>query len=538
MVYQTRAYYRNASTTPTRYQHKRNRFYTNKVDEVELYSGSSKSISFLHTIDDTNLWVANVGGAIQKSTDGGATVANTGSGNANWSSVCTLDNTNIYATIYSGVVKYSSDSGATWSDYTILSTLGNKYWVCMDMPTTNFWVLTQSDGNIVYTEDAGLNWFEVAIGGSWAYNGNYISGIRIDPANTNLAVMSTRTQVFLSTNGVLGAFVELPTYGNGMDAKSAYYETISLKVSPLDDDTIIAVAGENGEGEIYKSTDGGSSFELKVDTGSRLFDIETSDGVVWYTSGYQHRPYVSHDAGETWTTSEINQGNEIVHTAPITLPYEPNTRYFIPYSDSMVKVAPENFSFYTNYGFVYSGPIGISGWDDIIDTLADYDGYQNNNLYFAFGFNSTSTWKVYKNGNWKTIVTNNPSTGNWRYYNDTLNTSFAASPNTLDSALKSALTFTSNKMSYAEVTGISAPQWDQSGYTNGANINVLIGAKRYDNSSIFRDFDFVANFTQGIVTREKNDDYDISITTNHTSTITRKPAGVVNATIYYMEIQE
>lgn len=536
MVYQTRAYQRTAVNTATRHQYKRSRFYTNKEDEIELYSGSSKSVSYLHTIDDTNLWIATVGGAIQKSTDGGVTVANTGSGNQNWSAVCTVDNTNLLATVYGGLVYQSSNAGVNWSEYSILNGGGNKYWVSIDMPTTNFWVLTQSDGNIVYTEDGGQNWIEYFLGGSWTYNGNYVSGIRIDPLNTNLAVMSTRNLVYLSTNGVLGTFNQIDTYGNGMDPKGSYHETVTLKVSPLDDNVIISVAGELGEGEIYKSIDGGKTFDLIVDTGNRLFDVETADGVTWITSGYQHRPLISNDRGETWTVSEINRGNEVVFTAPIELPYQPNTRYFIPYNDSIVKVAPENYSFYTNYGFVYSSPIGVTGWDDIVDTLADYDGYQDNNLFFAFGFNSTSTWKVYKNGQWKTIVTNNPSTGNWRYYNNTFNTSFTASPNTLDAALKSAFTYETNKMSYTEITGLTATQWDQSGYTNGANVNVLIGAKRFDNFSIFRNFDFVANFTQGIVTREKAEDYDISITTNGVSTITRKPSGVVNATIYYMEI--
>lgn len=485
------------------------------------------NVCSIDTIDNRTIWVAGLSN-IWKSTDSGTNYSPVFTQAATRFSVATYDNTNLIAVMNPGGVRRSTDGAVTWTHLPFVT----SSWETVRMYSSNLWAFANTTGRVWYTHDAGANWFEynhVASGVMDATTPFY--NIDMDPdADTNTFYMATSRGLWKTTTGFNGTYSELGEFGNSqVDVNISVNDPGDLQVHPAGDDVfhMLLSAGTL----IYVSNNVWSTVGA-FGAGTRFGGIHTTDGVTYYLDPGANLAAAqrSTDGGMVFSPyRETVTGNrQPVGTTegPIPGTYMMAARaasYYPLYE------YPMGFTYRTNREFFVSTQIPTINWDRIMDTMLTRVQQSDDDVYLAFGFDSTNEFRIFKSGAWRTVVSN---TNNWNYYDGVLPNIYEQTyPNTFYQSLRDAFTLQTNVFTYTDVTGLTYADWPAA-----TNITILFSVAPGNGAEAVKAFSFVADFKQGAITRENDTDYDVIITSNHTTTVTRKEAGAVDAKIYYMEV--
>jgi len=181
----------------------------------------------------------------------------------------------------------TTDGGQNW---TRRSTGGDFAWWGVEwISPLKGWIVDVNSGVIKYTADGGNTW-------TTQYSGIYFTDVMFlnDTLGWACGFTFSNSKVAKTTNGQTWTSCTLPTQRilNGIDF-----------VSP----NLGWVVGENGE--IYKSTDGGITWDsLHNDTlgTADLYKVDFVDSLNgWIISGHERKIFRTRDGGNTWVTDRV-----------------------------------------------------------------------------------------------------------------------------------------------------------------------------------------------------------------------------------------
>jgi photosystem II stability/assembly factor-like uncharacterized protein len=168
--------------------------------------------------------------------------------------------------------------------------------------------------------DAGETWtYTILNNASWWSFGYDIAISESDPDFIIVCGMTITSipLIYISTDGGM----------NFTNVSSSFSTGIQLNAIDINPDNSDIIYAGSSTGIIYRSTDGGITWENDTLTATRLYTIATSqcDPAIVYCSG---EPYIyqSTDAGATWTTSDSSLAHSKYYGIA-THPSDPNIAY-------------------------------------------------------------------------------------------------------------------------------------------------------------------------------------------------------------------
>lgn len=265
----------------------------------EANSGLGKNISFV-AAPGTHSLIANTGWrGVFGSTDGGQSWARTGLPDHAYQFAVDPNHPNlIYACSTSDSLLYkSSDGGTTWSATATELPGGGVSSLAIDPgDSTHLYAGTYSDG-LQKSTDGGVSWAQIS------ENSGYLRNLTIGSSNSNMLYAVSDdwdyTVLLKSTDG--GVNWSQPTDG--------FWGWIStLSVDPSNTDILYVGLSD---GPVFKSTDGGATWQLSFNPGfkegfyynSLVIDPTNSDTLF---AAYADGVFTSTDGGNTW--SEFSYG--------------------------------------------------------------------------------------------------------------------------------------------------------------------------------------------------------------------------------------
>ncbi len=249
--------------------------------------GRINCITF-HPSDNNVFWVGTASGGIWKTSDGGSswTVLNEGTAVLGVSDILVPDDYVASHTIYIatgdrdgwdnnsiGVLK-STDDGSTWNTTGLTYSVANGKMVnkLIIDPNDNQIILAATKDGVYKTTDGGTTW-------NTQLSSKRFIDLEYKPGDFNTIYAGTRYdgEIWRSTDG--GSNWAMITNTNG--------ERVELAVSPDNPSIVYALisASDNGLKGVYKSTNGGASFNLKYNSKNLLgWESDGSDagGQGWY----------------------------------------------------------------------------------------------------------------------------------------------------------------------------------------------------------------------------------------------------------------
>ncbi len=256
---------------------------------VPAFGGGAGRIGCIafHPNDNTIIFAGAPAGGLWKSTDAGATwttqTNNLPSMGVSAIAIHPQNPDTIYigtgdgdsGDTYSVGVLVSYDGGITFQptglsfNYSAAVTI-RKLIINPDNPNI---LIAATNGGMYQTTDAGANWTQI----------NTVSShdLEFKPGNPQIVYASTTAKFWISTDA--GAtFTQIL---NGLPTSGM--NRIAIGVTPADDDYIylLSSAGDQGFYGLYRSTDGGTTFELRTDTPNLMgweTDGSDSGGQGWY----------------------------------------------------------------------------------------------------------------------------------------------------------------------------------------------------------------------------------------------------------------
>jgi photosystem II stability/assembly factor-like uncharacterized protein len=241
--------------------------------------GRVRSI-IIHPSDPQTLWLGSVSGGIWKTTDGGASWAPLADFLTNLAvSSMVIDPTNpkvLYAgtgegyfngdSIRGAGVFKTTDGGATWNQ--LPQTAASPNWYYVDRlaisPADNQVILAATRSGIWRSSDGGTTW-------SRRLTTSFMFDINFDPTDPSKAIASgDNGAVRYSTDGGL-------TWNPATGISGSRIEVAYARSSP----NIVYASVESGQGQIYKSTDGGQSYSLVNGNSLHLQDQGWYDNALW-----------------------------------------------------------------------------------------------------------------------------------------------------------------------------------------------------------------------------------------------------------------
>lgn len=212
-----------------------------------------------------------------------------------------------------GVMK-SEDGGETYSPVNKLEAKGD-----ISKISTNSLVMDPNDGDILYlgsasgvhrTQDGGKTWKLILTGGR-------VGDIAVDASSTNIVYAA-------GISGENGRV--LKTTDTGETWKDIYTEpsknnpVLSVAISRAN--AKILLAGLNS-GEVIRSVDEGTTWQIVRDFGNPIIDIEYTDSSTAYVLTQTSGLFMTADQGSSWTPVEIKVQTEGQSTVRL-----PTTRTF------------------------------------------------------------------------------------------------------------------------------------------------------------------------------------------------------------------
>jgi len=341
-------------------------------------SGRVNCITF-DPINPDIFWVGSPGGGLWKTTDGGDTwTTNTDNLPVLGVSDILIDPTNTdimylatgdadgWDTYSIGVLK-STDGGITWNSTGLSFSINQELAISKLEMNPNYTdsIFAATENNIYVTADGGLNWNIVGSNGRWR-------DIQYKPENTNVLYATKQTSgtsnVYRSVDG--GASWQTCT--NGISNSNKRRPLIA--VTPINSDVVYALFSDNAWGYhgLYKSTDGGDSWNLQSDTSNILgrdTDGSSTGGQSWYdmslavsTTDENHiivggiNLWESTDGGVTWDISG-SSGNGSNYSY---MHVDQHAAEFNPIN---------NVAYVGNDGGIYKYFNSLNTWMDISDGL-------------------------------------------------------------------------------------------------------------------------------------------------------------------------
>jgi photosystem II stability/assembly factor-like uncharacterized protein len=250
----------------------------------------------------------------------------------------------------------SFDDGATWEK--INEGLSGSPLTAIGIHPTNPNIAYVGDDVGVYkTTNGGGEWVEVLT------NIPDVSDIIVNPAVPNVIYVATMGMGVLVSEDSGGSWQPL---NDGVGNEYVY----ALAIHPDNPETLYSGTGEpwnpDAGGEIYKTTNGGESWEMVLDADKPVTTImiAPSNHEIVYTGTYGNGVYKSENNGNTWET--INDG--IDYPEIYALAIDPNNEDIV-YSGGMSLFSedfgeiPDNLIFRksTNGGESWSDPIRTIG---------------------------------------------------------------------------------------------------------------------------------------------------------------------------------
>ncbi|HET6671461.1 MAG TPA: Ig-like domain-containing protein [Pyrinomonadaceae bacterium] len=241
--------------------------------------GRVRSI-IIHPNDSQTIWLGSVSGGIWKTTNGGASWAPLADFMANLAvSSMVIDPTDpniLYAgtgegyfngdSIRGAGVFKSTDGGATWNQLPQTAATPNWYYVdrLAISPADHQIILAATRSGIWRSADGGTTW-------SRRTTTSFMFDVNFHPTDGNLAIAA-------GDNGVARYSLDGGvTWNPATGITGSRVEVAYSRSSP----NIVYASVENGQGQVYKSTDGGQTYSLINGTSSHLNDQGWYDNAIW-----------------------------------------------------------------------------------------------------------------------------------------------------------------------------------------------------------------------------------------------------------------
>jgi len=223
----------------------------------------------LHTLQD--------GGGLQLSTDGGQSLQPYGTGLTSGAQDLTkhpLEEDTLFVLDGDSVFR-SEDFGATWQHLGLDT--GDTLW-SIAVDATGEGILVRSFDAIHHSADGGATWSDIDVG--------FVeSSVAYDPGNPSIAYMGDIDGLWKSTDG-----------GATFAKHGAHTQwTQAITVSPVDSDILFV----NGQAGVFRSLDGGLSFDQVASDGNGEFFVWEPNGVRLWNVMLGLLAY-SDDHGDTW----------------------------------------------------------------------------------------------------------------------------------------------------------------------------------------------------------------------------------------------
>jgi len=295
---------------------------------------NSNTTSLLYSIDFVDLdtgYVSGASGLLMKTTNGGTTwtTITTPTTNALYA-VCAQSANNVFiGCATSGGVYRSTDYGATWANTGASLITTKTIWDIYFLDANTGWVATQNGGAVYHTTDGGANWTSSIVNGLIVPN-----SVRFKDANTGFVTNNNNNNVYKSTDG--GAtWVEISTntdyqYSTDYDGTNIYsvgrYGTIAkstdngstwtsnstaltltqLRMIKFTSDQVGYVAGGTTSGTktgfLLKTINGGTTWDnVGYDFLYQIYSFAIATPNVWYAGSGDNKLYKTTDAGTTFT---------------------------------------------------------------------------------------------------------------------------------------------------------------------------------------------------------------------------------------------
>lgn len=241
--------------------------------------GRVRSI-IIHPSDPQTLWLGSVSGGIWKTTDGGTSWAPLADFMTNLAvSSMVIDPTNpnvLYAgtgegyfngdSIRGAGVFKTTDGGTTWNQ--LPQTAASPNWYYVDRlaisPADNQVILAATRSGIWRSADGGTTW-------SRRLTSSFMFDVNFDPTDASKAIASgDNGAVRYSTDGGL-------TWNSATGISGSRIEVAFARSTP----NIVYASVENGQGQVYKSTDGGQSYAIVNGNSLHLQDQGWYDNALW-----------------------------------------------------------------------------------------------------------------------------------------------------------------------------------------------------------------------------------------------------------------
>ncbi len=270
---------------------------------TELTSPTTNSLFSVSIVDNSVAWIGGASGVVLRTTDGGATWTDVGSGTIVLGDVYNIfaidDQTALCTTSPSATNVYrTTDGGATWTQ--VFTQAGGF----MDA----IWMTSATDG-IMYGDPVGGNWelYNTTDGGAtWTpapalaqsgteagwNNAMYVSG-------SNIYFGTNNTRIYYSSDG-----------GNSWTPQTTTGETNSYSV--WFNSANVGLMGGTG---VDATTDGGTTWSPITVPGTAALAGITGTGSDWWVAR-QSAPgvvYYSSDNGSTWTTDYTTATGAFYH---------------------------------------------------------------------------------------------------------------------------------------------------------------------------------------------------------------------------------
>ncbi len=396
--------------------------------------GRINCISF-HPTDTNTYWVGAPSGGLWKTTDDGQTwtvltdqndvlgvsdiaipsdfeTSNTiyiATGDRDGGSVWTLGGGQYYDNHTIGVLK-STDGGTTWNE-TALSYTVDKTWIIGRLlidTTDNITLFASTYTGIYKTTNGGTSWTKIL-------TADYVIDMEFKPGDPSTIYVSTkysnRSKIYRSTNGG-DNWSELINFGSGS-------RRTEIAVTDDDPDYIYALVSNTSGGlfGIYKSRDGGGSFELTLDgddsnnsllyyysdgsgsnTGQGNYDlaiaVAPNDTNIVFIGGINS--WKSEDGGYTWNINNM-WTSHTDYNFHGTIPVHAD-KHVLKYRDTLAL-------FEGNDGGIYKTNDEGENWDDLTNEMVISQFYrlgvsqQSSNMTIG-GLQDNGTKLLYTDGNW------------------------------------------------------------------------------------------------------------------------------------------
>ncbi len=221
----------------------------------------------------------------------------------------------LYAGGWGGDFYFSNDDGQTFS---VIDEVSNPTNIIFDPKALNtIYVGTIHDG-IYKSADSGATWtqknnglpIDPDDGSIW------VDSVAVDPNNSSIiwAGMNVREGIFKSENG--GESWALKGLNDDFDA----HKILSIAINPDNSAVIFAGTGSYGPGSIYRTTDGGATWEQKITDIGWVYEIvsdpRNSNRVYAATEGYG--VLRSCDGGESWHNYSAGIFYPVLYSLAIT----------------------------------------------------------------------------------------------------------------------------------------------------------------------------------------------------------------------------